>query len=295
MFRSKLLLLKILLLRVSNLMLMALRFFKSAVCCVSIMCALCMSARTVVSESTGKPIAYASVGVVNRNLGTVTDTLGFFSLKIPDEYLADTLRISSIGYVAKSFAVSVLASVPDTIALADGAINLGEVVVKPQKIKHKTAGRKGSGGFVYIDVKGYDAAGKGIAIPVKVKKQAWLKEIGFIVVDNSETLSAMKFRVNVYRKVGDSYLPETIKPVYFDYRKSDLVDGKFSFTFADEIMLDKGDYYIELEFLENFTEEYFFMRTKPMTGKTRYRYASQSEWETIPFGVPIYIDYDTVE
>ena len=42
---------------------------------------LCKS-RTVLSESTREPIVYASVGVINRNLGTVTDTLGNFSLSI---------------------------------------------------------------------------------------------------------------------------------------------------------------------------------------------------------------------
>lgn len=60
-------------------------------------------------------------------------------------------------------------------------------------------------------------------------------------------------------------------------------------------MLEDGDFYIELEFLENFYDEYFVMKTKPLTGKTRYRYASQSKWETLPFGVPIYIEYDSVE
>lgn len=39
-------------------------------------------------------------------------------------------------------------------------------------------------------------------------------------------------------------------------------------------MLNKGSYYVELEFLENFSNEYFIMRSKPLTGKTRYRYAS---------------------
>lgn len=36
-------------------------------------------------------------------------------------------------------------------------------------------------------------------------------------------------------------------------------------------MLDAGNYYIELEFLENFTNEFFIMKSKPMTGRTRYR------------------------
>lgn len=84
-------------------------------------------------------------------------------------------------------------------------------------------------------------------------------------------------------------------PVYFDYDKSRLDDGSFTYTFPEEIMLDEGNYYIELEFLENFHDEYFIMRSKPLTGKTRYRYASQSGWETLPFGAPVYIEYDSVE
>lgn len=60
-------------------------------------------------------------------------------------------------------------------------------------------------------------------------------------------------------------------------------------------MLEDGDYYVELEFLENFANEFFIMRSKPLTGRTRYRYASQSDWETLPFGAPVYIEYDSVE
>lgn len=74
-----------------------------------------------------------------------------------------------------------------------------------------------------------------------------------------------------------------------------LKTGHFTYKFSDEIMLDERNYYIELEFLENFSGELFIMKSKPLTGKTRYRYASQSAWETLPFGAPIYIEYDSVE
>lgn len=176
-------------------------------------------------------------------------------------------------------------------------IMLNEIVVKPQRIRHKTAGRKGSRGFIYINVEGYKAAGQGLATPLKVKGRAWLKNLGFTIVSDNKTkpLSHMKFRVNVYRNEDDDYILQNIRPIYFDYDKSQLDNGSFTYTFPEEIMLEEGDYYIELEFLENFSNEYFIMRSKPLTGKTRYRYASQSKWETLPFGAPIYIDYDSVE
>lgn len=49
---------------------------------------------------------------------------------------------------------------PDSIFLADDVIFLSEVVVKPQRIKRRTASRKGSGGFLYIEVEGCKAAGQ---------------------------------------------------------------------------------------------------------------------------------------
>lgn len=251
--------------------------------------------RTVLSESTGEPIVYASIGVINRNLGTVADTLGNFSLKIPAEFVNDSIRISSIGYVAKTFAVKDIKNIADTIFLADDVMMLNEVVVKPQRIKHKIAGRKGAGGFLYIEVEGNKAAGQGLAIPLNVKERAWLKELGFTIMTENNPLSKMKFRVNIYFKDDDEYILQNFKPIYFDYDKSQLDNGLFTYVFPEEIMLDEGKYYIELEFLENFSNEFFIMRSKPMTGRTRYRYASQSDWETLPFGAPLYIEYDSVE
>ena len=96
---------------------------------------ICEHARTVISQSTREPIVYASVGVINCNLGTVTDTSGHFSLKIPAEFINDSIRISSVGYVARTFAVRDIATIPDTISLADDVIMLREVVVKPRRDK----------------------------------------------------------------------------------------------------------------------------------------------------------------
>lgn len=275
------------------------KLLRNTLCLVSVCASILPTySRTVLSKSTGEPVIYASVGVINRNLGTVTDSLGNFSLSVPREFSTDSIRISSVGYVAKTFAVKDIKSIPDTIFLDDDAIMLNEIVVKPQRIRHKTAGRKGSGGFIYINVEGYKAAGQGLATPLKVKERAWLKKLGFtiIVSDNKiKPLSHMKFRINVYRKDGDDYILQNIRPIYFDYDISQLDDGSFTYTFPEDIMLDEGDYYIELEFLENFSNEYLIMKSKPLTGKTRYRYASQSKWETLPFGAPIYIEYDSVE
>lgn len=43
---------------------------------------------------------------------------------------------------------------PGLFFLSDEVRMLSEVVVKPQRVKHKIAGRKGAGGFIYIEVEG---------------------------------------------------------------------------------------------------------------------------------------------
>lgn len=252
--------------------------------------------RVVIAESTGEPIVFASVGIINRNLGTLTDSLGRFTLSVPADYINDTLKISSVGYRPRVFAVKDFRNIPDTIVLADDIISLSEVVVKPQKIEHKTAGRRSSGGFIFINVEGYKAAGQGLAIPLNIDKRAWIKGLGFTIVTEGRPLSHMKFRVNFYEKInGDYNIMASVKQIYFDYDKHDLSNGHFHFDFPEEIMLDKGEYYAELEFLENFKNEFFIMKSKPLSGKTRYRYASQSAWETLPFGCTLYFEYDNVK
>ena len=252
--------------------------------------------RMVLSATTPKPIAYASVGILDRQMGTVTDSSGYFTLQTSGLNPNDILKISCIGYEPKCYSIADFANMPDSIFLTEKQIPLQEIVVKPQKIKNRTVGRKNGGGFICIEIEGDRAAGQGVATPLKVKKRAWLKELGFSVINNSHTLSSMKFRVNIYRKDGDRYELDNIPPVYFDYSRKDLDNkGRFLFSFPCEIMLEKGEYYVELEFLHDFRNEFFVMKTKPMTGKTRYRYASQSGWKTLPFGAPIYINYDNVE
>lgn len=57
-----------------------------------------------------------------------------------------------------------------------------------------------------------------------------------------------------------------------------------------------GGGYIYISMLKDiFNDGLFLMKTNPLTGKTRYRYASQSQWETLPFGAPLYVNYDAVE
>ena len=59
----------------------------------------------VMDAATQQPLPYVNIGVLNKNLGTVSDEYGDFSLKLNPELLLDTLRFSMIGFGKKDFVV----------------------------------------------------------------------------------------------------------------------------------------------------------------------------------------------
>ena len=74
------------------------------------------------------PIASASVTIKNTNLGTDSDSTGFFSLSTPTAEPA-VLQISSVGYLPKELSITKETVFPVVIVMEDEQKSLGEVIV----------------------------------------------------------------------------------------------------------------------------------------------------------------------
>ncbi|MFN7120198.1 MAG: carboxypeptidase-like regulatory domain-containing protein [Saprospiraceae bacterium] len=83
---------------------------------------------TVVDAKTGKPLAYAHVGIPEKGIGTTTSLDGDFTLKIPNEYRQSTLLVSYVGYTTYRKAISNIQE-PITIKVQSSPTNLQEIVV----------------------------------------------------------------------------------------------------------------------------------------------------------------------
>ena len=59
----------------------------------------------VLDAETRQPLPFVNIGVLNKNLGTVSDEYGDFLLELNPEFLLDTLRFSMIGFGRKVFVV----------------------------------------------------------------------------------------------------------------------------------------------------------------------------------------------
>ena len=244
---------------------------------------------TVIDAQSREPIAYASVGVVERTLGTLADTVGHFSLDVPVKLDDDSLRISCVGYGALTMSV-VAARKCIKFALEAVEYPLPEVVVMPIKTTAKHYGRKSAKGSMFLVVEGDSAAGKEMGMQFKTKKRAWIKNVSFAIVENDSMLTRMPFRLNLYKKQGNEYTNNLVSSLQFLYTKEVIVDGRFTFNLPTPIVIEKGEYVIAFEFLENFPNRNFHMRTSIMTGHTFYRYAPQSSWKKIPLGSTLAIE-----
>ena len=56
----------------------------------------------VVDARTQEPIPYANIGILDTEIGTLSNEDGSFSIKIPIEYQVKNLLFSSVGYKRKS-------------------------------------------------------------------------------------------------------------------------------------------------------------------------------------------------
>ena len=105
----------------------------------------------VISEAKSDvKLPYVNIGVLNKNLGTVTDNQGAFELKLDKSYIDDTVRISMIGYKARVFLISDLFRQKGNIQikLEEEIPELKEVVVTTKNLKSKILGNKTESKFI---------------------------------------------------------------------------------------------------------------------------------------------------
>jgi len=86
-----------------------------------------------------QPIEFANIGIIGKNIGTVTNEKGAFSFNIPDSLLNETIMISIIGYQPKSFS-ALNFNQGSVIQLDRDVTLLAEVEIKPRNTKIKILG-----------------------------------------------------------------------------------------------------------------------------------------------------------
>jgi carboxypeptidase-like protein len=166
----------------------------------------------IIQQDNNQPLSYVNIGVLNKPLGTLTDTLGNFNFQISQENLTDTLQISLVGYCSKKIAVkNFVESKEIKIKLTVKFTELAEVVVTKSQPNTETIGRRGNGKFIQVSIHNKNSVegtiGSEMGMRYKTKQtNATLKDFNFNISANN--FNYIKYRINIYSVKNN--MPDTL-------------------------------------------------------------------------------------
>ncbi|HAA11066.1 MAG TPA: hypothetical protein DCE41_04940 [Cytophagales bacterium] len=235
---------------------------------------------TTQDVNTNQPVPYVNIGVLGKNIGTVSGPDGTFTLEIPEEYTQDTLKVSSIGYEARLFLVANLAqqlqSNP-TLLMTPKVIELAEIMVKGDLPNTTVLGNRNHTEMVQVGFRGA-SLGHEVGIRYKVKHpDTFLKSFsGYILSNTSES---MRFRLNFY-EVKKGWPGEKIvqQNIIISLNQE---EGRFQIDLTPYNISMDEDFFCTIELIENLNEEEAIMFAGTFGGKKMpFRETSQGKWDT---------------
>ncbi|MFD2520739.1 carboxypeptidase-like regulatory domain-containing protein [Emticicia soli] len=166
----------------------------------------------IIQQENNLPLSYVSIGVLNKSIGTLTDTLGNFSFQVSQQNLADTLQISLVGYFPKKIVVkNFIERKENTIRLSIKIIELAEVSIIKSKTNTETIGRQSNAKFIQVSIHNKksveETIGSEMGMRFKTKNtNTSLKDFSFNLSGNN--FNYIKYRINIYA-VKDN-MPDTL-------------------------------------------------------------------------------------
>lgn len=246
----------------------------------------------VLSGETNSAIAYVNIGLIGRNIGTVSDESGNFTIKLDKEYDDDSLRFSMIGYNSRTFLVkSFKEDSVKKVYLKPRVYNIQEVKVvyhRPKKI------RLGTPVFSNDLRSGFsnNSLGSELGINLFVKRRVKINDINLNVAVC--TFDSVTYRLNIYKSVNQSRYENILtQPVYISFTK-DMVDKVISFDLSKYSIIIEGDNIIALELYKDLGEGSLLFHTEFFTGTTYHRKASEANWVKAAGAIGMYLNCELI-
>ncbi len=235
----------------------------------------------VIDADTEEPLPYVNIGLLNQNIGTVTDEAGYFELEVPGNGYADaTLRFSMIGFEPQDFTLQEYRDQKIlTIPLKEKATALEEVVLTTKKNKYQTKilGNKTTSQLIYAAFT-TNKLGNEMGFLVRGRKNPMiLKKFNVSLVEND--YGPIRFRLNFYDlKEGlpnETLLNENI------IVETDIQSGIVSKDLTPyEIVIDQ-DFFVAIEWIEDLGPGKLFFSGGFFGSPLIAREVSQGTWSKV--------------
>jgi hypothetical protein len=237
----------------------------------------------VLDNKTNTPLPYVNIGILNKEIGTVTDTNGEFILNLKEEFANDTIRMSSIGYKPIEFLVKNMTQKrqPMSIKLEEQVSELGEVVITAKAYKKKTLGNKTESKFISTGFS-YDQLGAEMGIKINVRKNPTFVDAFNFNISYNRLSAKSIFRINFYsienNKPKENILTENIL-VSIEPKQV----GKITVDLKPYDIVLTNDVIVALEWVEtdgvNNKGEAIFFSLGILNSGTLYKKSSQAKFK----------------
>ncbi len=256
----------------------------------------------VVDSKTNQGIAYVHIGILGKNIGTISRDNGDFRLELPYDLEDSPVEIffSCIGYQSISVIVNKSNYEELLINLAERVYELTEVTVSSKKSPLKL--RK-LGGYMKSNYTTGNAntnsygEGEEYGLRINAEGRGYLiNKINFHTKYN--TMDSVLFRLNIYRLSEKGFPEESVlrNPIFVKSYKNDKL---ISVNIAERKLKIENDIVLSLEPIRFWYDQnkqigLFYSHCKNC-GDSFYRQSSFAKWEKnthAPFAIYLDVDYD---
>lgn len=248
---------------------------------------------SVVLDSVSKnPLCYVNIGITDKNIGTVSNLDGIFSLEVPDSLADEKITFSMIGYSNRELSISEINN-DSVVFLSPSVIELKPAEITSKKLKERKTGNTFGNG-VAIAVNAIDAGGEiGTVIKMPNNKKSYLKDFNFNISANNPDSAV--FRLNLYYIENETFINIVDDNIYFtlhngttgdisiDLSQYQIVVDRDIFTSIELLEIHVSD----VQFEENDPDRFFYDRINVSASligtKTYIRQTSQGKWNKKSF------------
>lgn len=242
----------------------------------------------ITSRPTNEPLGYVTIGVLNKNYGTISDQDGLFKINLSGLSPLDTVKVSMIGYKSRKFTVNEFASNnPNELTLEEEIIKMDEVVISETRKSSIIKGSTGVSGFMETGWGGGITGGER-SLKIDISKPVFVREINFHIASNGYDSVLLRLHIRKFgrKEPGVELLTENIfLKVYNESKKWINKDLRQHLIILDQ------DVIVGLELVKVWgrckTTENCFHLSMDVPGKRSYfKSYGFSKWEIRKFRSP---------
>jgi predicted alpha/beta superfamily hydrolase len=240
---------------------------------------------TVKDAISKENLAYVSIGIKQKNMGTTSFLAGNFALEVSEKYQNDTLTFAMIGYLEVNLAIKdITKNEKLVVELMPDALELPNVTILADKGKEKKIGIvKYNSLFHFTDgsVNQNDIFEIGQRVKLgKGKELAKIKAVDLYI--NEPIKDSATFRINFYQFENQRPTKKLVQKNII--QKKAVKEGWLTFDVSEEEIYLSGEVVVAIEFMptKNKTQPIYYEVKIGGSTKSFVRTSSLGEWQVPP-------------